>query len=134
MTEKPALLPPIPAVLAFIDRINHRDVDGMLALMSHGHAFHAAEEPPVTGEAHLRAAWEGYFRAFPAYCVYPIRFAQKGNFVAVLGYTTGSHLNLPDEEERKLLVIWTADVENGRLKTWTVDDDSVERRYLVGLS
>jgi len=40
---------------------------------------------------------------------------------------------LPDDEEGALLVIWVADVVDGRLRTWQVLDDSPEHRHRLGL-
>jgi len=131
----PAILPPVAAVLAFIDRINHGDVEGLLALMADGHCLCVLDEPPVTGKEALGRAWQGYFDAFPAYVIHPWRFAEHpGGRVAVLGSTTGSHLGLSDDEERRLPVVWTADVEEGLLMTWSILDDDLRTREALGLS
>jgi hypothetical protein len=53
--------------------------------------------------------------------------------VAVLGSTTGSHVGLPDAEERRLTLIWLADVVNGRLRTWRLLEDTPDRRRELGL-
>jgi hypothetical protein len=67
-------LPPVATVLAFIDRINHTDLEGLLALMTDDHVLCVLDTPPVSGVA-LRPAWQGYFSAFPAYVAYPERIA-----------------------------------------------------------
>jgi hypothetical protein len=59
------------------------------------------------------AAWNGYVTAFPDYVIYPDRIVHRGDEVLVLGSTTGSHLGLPDQEERQLGVTWRAAVRNG---------------------
>jgi hypothetical protein len=125
----PRLLPPLAAVLAFIDCINHGDLDGLLALMTDDHRLLILDEPLATGRELLRRAWQSYFDAIPDYVIYPWRFAeQPGGLVAVLGSTTGSHLGVPDEEERRLQVLWTAEVVDVLLKTWSIADDSIEAR------
>jgi hypothetical protein len=43
---------------------------------------------------------------------------------AVLGTTTGSHLQLPDDEERRLTVIWVAEVVGGALSRWRIVADT----------
>jgi hypothetical protein len=103
--------------------------------MTGDHRLLIVDEPAVAGGAALRRAWQGYFEAFPAYVICPGRFAERpGNLVAVLGSTTGSHLGLPDDEEKRLPVIWTAEVENGLLKTWSILDDDLRTRKALGLT
>jgi hypothetical protein len=125
--------PPLAVGLSFIDRINHTDLDGLLALMTDDHALQVLDKPPVAGNEGLRAAWQGYFTAFPDYVVYPERITQQGERVAVLGYTTGSHLGLPDEEESRIPVIWTAEVRDGLLSRWSIVEDSPVAREELGL-
>ncbi len=93
-------LPPVAAVIGFIDAINRGDVDRLAALMSPDHRLQVLDEPPLDGQEANRAAWHGYVTAFPGYVIYPDRFAVRGDEVLVPGSTTGSHLGLPDLEER----------------------------------
>lgn len=133
MPDRTRTLPGIAAVIAFIDRINHRDIDGLRALMTDDHALLILQEPPVSGHEALGSAWQGYFDAFPRYVIYPRQIAEQGNLVAVLGSTTGSHLGLPDEEEQRLDVIWTAEVCEGLLATWSIVEDTPQTRSELGL-
>jgi ketosteroid isomerase-like protein len=123
----------IPAVIAFIDRTNHGDLEGLLALMSEGHTLQVLDEPRVSGKDVLGRVWQSYFDAFPTYLIHPGRITQSGNLVAVLGHTTGSHLGLPDEQESKIEVIWTASLESGRLVSWTILEDTPQVRHNLGL-
>jgi len=72
--------------------------------------------------------------AFPGYVIYPDRFAVRGDEVLVLGSTTGSHLGLPDQEERGLPVIWRAIVRDGLLVLWQVIEAAPARRAVFGLA
>jgi ketosteroid isomerase-like protein len=127
-------LPPVAAVIGFIDAINRGDVGRLTALMSPDHRLQVLQEPPVTGRDANRDAWHGYVTAFPDYVIYPDRLAHRGNDVAVLGSTTGSHLGLPDEEERQLTVMWRATVEDGLLTLWQIMEDTPAQRALLGLT
>jgi hypothetical protein len=49
-----------------------------------------------------------------------------------LSSTTGSHLGLPDQEERELTV-WRATVRGGLLALWQVIEDSPDQRGILGL-
>jgi hypothetical protein len=125
-------LPPVAVVLAFSNRINHTDLEGLLDLITEDHVLRLLDTPPVFGGG-LRPAWQHYFSAFPNYVVYPERIAQDGNAVAVLGHTTGSHLGLADAEESRIPVIWTAEVRDGLIARWSIVPDAPEMRVALRL-
>jgi ketosteroid isomerase-like protein len=127
-------LPPVAAVIGFIDAINRGDVDRLVALMSPDHRLQVLLEPPLTGREANRDAWAGYMTAFPDYVIYLDCIVQRGDDVLVLGSTTGSHLGLSDQEERQLKVIWLATVRDGLLALWRVIDDTPGQRALLGLA
>jgi ketosteroid isomerase-like protein len=127
-------LPPIAAAVSFIDRINHRDLDGLLALMTEDHHLQVLTEAPLRGKQAQGPAWTGYFTSFPNYVIYPRRIAANGSQVAIQGQTTGSHLGLPDDQELKLSVIWIADVRDGQLASWRIVQDAPELRAALGLA
>ena len=127
-------LPPVAAVIGFIDAINRGDVDRLVALMSPGHRLQVLQEPPLDGREANRGAWNGYLTAFPGYVIYPDHIVQRGDDILILGSTTGSHLGLSDQEERQLKVIWRAAVRDGLLTLWQVIDDTPGRRALLGLT
>jgi ketosteroid isomerase-like protein len=127
-------LPPVAAVIGFIDAINRGDVDRLIALMSPGHRLQVLQELPVTGRQANRDAWNGYVTAFPDYVIYPARLVDRGDDVLVLGSTTGSHLGLSDQEERQLKVIWRATVHDGLLTLWQIIEDTPGQRALLGLT
>jgi hypothetical protein len=102
--------------------------------MSPGHRLQVLQEPPVTGREANRDAWNGYVTAFPDYVIYPDQLMERGDDVVVLGSTTGSHLGLPDQEERRLTVIWRATVHDGLLTLWQIIQDTPGQRALLGLS
>ncbi len=75
----------------------------------------------------------GYLTSYPRYLIYPHRIVERDGVVVVLGYTTGSHLDLPDNDEAKLTVIWRAQVTNGLLTTWEIKEDTPAQRAKLGL-
>jgi hypothetical protein len=100
--------------------------------MSSDHQLQVHEEPSVTGREANREAWTGYVSAFPEYVIYPDRIVHHGDEVLVS--TTGSHLDLPDREERQLGVIWRARVCNGLLALWQVIEDTPGQRALLDIT
>ena len=127
-------LPPVAAVIGFIDAINRGDVDRLVLLMSPDHRLQVLQEPALTGREANRDAWNGYVTAFPDYVIYPDHIVHRGDDVLVLGGTTGSHLGLSDQEERQLKVIWRATVHGGLLTLWQVIEDTPGQRALLGLA
>ena len=130
MTEP---LPPVAVAVSFIDAINRRDLDALSALMNGDHRLEVFEEEPLVGKNANADAWRGYFDGFPRYVIYPHRIAETNGSVAILGHTTGSHLGLPDDEERTLTLIWIADINNGTVTRWKLVQDSPTNRTLRGL-
>jgi ketosteroid isomerase-like protein len=126
-------LPPVAAVVSFIDCINRGDLDGLAALMPEQHTLTVLDEPPLVGRDANVEAWRGYFSSFPGYVISPRAIASQGERVAVLGTTTGSHLGLPDDEEQQLTVIWVAQVDDGALRSWQIVDDTADARSRLGL-
>jgi ketosteroid isomerase-like protein len=120
-------------VIGFVDAINRGDVDRLVALMSPDHRLQVLQEPPVAGREAIREAWDGYATAFPDYVIYPDRIVYRGDDVLVLGSTTGSHLGLPDEQERQLKLIWRATVRDGLLVLWQIMADTPGQRSSLGL-
>jgi ketosteroid isomerase-like protein len=127
-------LPPVAAVVSFVDAINHGDVDRLGSLMTDDHRLVVLDEAPLTGRAENVEAWRGYASSYPEYVIYPDRFVERDGHVALLGRTTGSHLGLPDEQEREVSVIWVAEVVDGTLAAWRIVEDTPEARARVGLS
>jgi ketosteroid isomerase-like protein len=62
---------PIPLVLAFIDRINRGDVDGIAELLAEDYFLKVFDEPAEHGRDRGIAGWRGYASAFPHYLIYP---------------------------------------------------------------
>jgi ketosteroid isomerase-like protein len=125
--------PPTAAVISFIDCINRGNVDDLAALMTEDHTLVVLDEAPLVGRAANVAAWRGYLSSFQDYVISPRHVGASGSRVAVLGTTTGSHLGLPDDEERRLTVIWLAEVTDGRLTRWQVAEDEPGLRRECGI-
>lgn len=126
-------LPPVALTISFIDCINRGDLDGLGRLMSPDHRLEVLDESPVVGRETNIRAWRGYFEGFRNYVIYPRRISEQADTVAVLGHTTGSHLGLPDSDERRLTLIWLSHVADGAVKTWRLIEDTPENRRKFGL-
>ncbi len=126
--------PPVPVAVSFIDCINRGDIEGLGALMTAEHTLVVFDEAPLVGRTENIAAWRGYFSSYPAYVIYPSQLAVRGTTVAILGTTTGSHLELSDEDESRLTVVWLAEVDAGAVASWQIVEDTAPTRTRVGLT
>jgi uncharacterized protein len=126
--------PPVALAISFIDCINRGDLAALVALMSEDHRLEVFTEPPVAGRAANEAAWQGYMKALPRYFIHPHRISERDGVVAILGHTTGSHLGLPDDAERRYIVIWLASCRDGLIHAWRLVEDSPLNREQHGLA
>ncbi len=126
-------MPPIAAVVSFIDAINHGDVARLASLMSDDHRLHVFDEAPLDGKQANIEGWTAYCSSFPDYVIYPRQLVASDVEVIVLGHTTGSHLALPDEQESRLTLLWRAVVRDGRLHVWQLIADTPQRRVDFGV-
>ena len=124
---------PLAGAISFIDAINHGEIDRLAALMDKDYSlviFGKAEE----GRERGIEGWKGYANAYPNYRIHPQRMVAEGNRAAILGYTTGSHLGLPDDEEAKLTLIWVAEVtKDGLVRKWELLEDTPKNKRDTGL-
>lgn len=109
---------PASVALAFIERINARDLDGLTALLTDDHLFIDYRGNEERGRDLVREGWAGYFRAYPDYRIRVDHVLTSGDGVAIVGRTTGSHVG-PDVEANEA-VVWTADIDHGRVAEWRI--------------
>jgi ketosteroid isomerase-like protein len=126
-------MPAVAAVVSFIDGINRGDVDHLATLMADDHRLQVLDESPLEGKQANIDAWVGYTSSFSEYVIYPHRLVARDAEVEVHGHTTGSHLDLPDEQESGLTLLWRATVTEGRLNLWQLITDTPDRRTEFGL-
>jgi limonene-1,2-epoxide hydrolase len=132
-TEQSRPVTPLAIVARFIACVNRGDLEGIGQLIAPAHRLEVFDEPPVVGKDAIIEAWRGYLKSFPNDSIHPARLAANGSTVSVLGSTTGSHWQLPDQEELRLTLIWVATVEDSRLVSWQLVEDSSDRRKQLAL-
>jgi hypothetical protein len=102
--------------------------------MTDDHTLNVFGEPPIVGRSANVEAWRGYVSNFPDYVVYPRRIALVEETVAILGHTTGSHLGLSDEDESRMTLVWLAEVAGGKVRSWSLVDDTSDNRQRAGVA
>src|SRR5207302_5414390 len=115
-------------LLAFIDRINAHDVEGLAELMSDDHTFIDAHGNQITGKEKMIAGWRGYFEWFPDYFIEVIDvfegdLSEAGRAFAMFGFAGGSFKGNSGASWR-LPAAWKAVVKDGRITFWQVFADT----------
>ena len=110
-------------ILAFIDRINAHDVEGLGELMSDNHTFIDAHGNQVSGKEQMIAGWRGYFEWFPDYFIEVTDTFENGEMFGMFGFAGGSFKGNADSSWR-LPAAWKAIVEDGRVALWQVFADT----------
>ena len=126
---------PAELVLAFMERINQRDVNGLCALMTEDHVFVDALGARVHGRENMRKAWTGYLGMIPDYKVSHEEVLQHRNVVAVFGTARGTYApegRLKKENFWEIPAAWKAVVRNGHIAEWHVYADNQPVRKLMG--
>jgi ketosteroid isomerase-like protein len=116
-------MPNKDTILAFIDRINAHDVDGLAAMMSDDHTFIDAHGNQVSGREKMAAGWHGYFEWFPDYSIEVTDVFEDDDRLALFGFAGGSFKN-KEGEEWQLPAAWKAIVRDGRVILWQVFADT----------
>ncbi len=126
---------PSKVVRAFIDRINHADIDALASLMTPDHVFIDALGHPFKGRDAVRAGWVGYFGWFPDYHIELDEVITRGVSVAAFGSASGTFAGELRENVNRRFdspAAWRATVQSGRISVWRVYCDvSAQQRILA---
>ncbi|HSI35096.1 MAG: nuclear transport factor 2 family protein [Phycisphaerae bacterium] len=121
-------------VLAFVDRINAHDVDGILALMDDSYRFVDSAGDTFRGRDFMRATWAAHFEQYPDYHVLVHRALQDEDAVALFGVASGT-LNqageLWEENHWEVPAAFLGVAANGRMLLWQVFSDTAMVHDLV---
>jgi len=118
----------IMVALNFNVKINQRDLEGLVELMTEDHTF-----IDIPGEVHkgkdvMKKGWAEFFTKFPDYRNIFTDVKVRNNVVVMLGYSTCSHKQLDGPS------IWTAKIRNDRVSEWRVYEDTTSNRQQLGIA
>ncbi|OGC75754.1 MAG: hypothetical protein A2Z27_00825 [candidate division Zixibacteria bacterium RBG_16_50_21] len=119
-------------VLAFIQKINRHDPQGIVSLMTENHVFIDSGGNKVQGREKMLKAWRGYFAMMPDYHVEVEKIFQNREEVVLLGTAKGTYPTegkLLKKNRWEIPAAWRAKVKNGLVSEWQVyaDNSVVER-------
>lgn len=109
----------VEILLEFVEKINNSDSDGLFEMMTDNHVFIDLAGDRVVGRDRMLNAWEGYMKAFPDYRIYISDIFADEDKVILYGSTTGSHLDLADDEEFvNEKFVWLSEIYKDKVALW----------------
>ena len=117
----------VSVVLKFIEIINAGNPQRLVSLQTEDFTFIDMGGYRFIG----RDGWEIYFSDYPDYKIHVERILLSGEGVAVIGKTTGSHLD-PSIEVLET-VLWIAEVKDGLVSKWRIYSDLAEVKKKLNL-
>jgi ketosteroid isomerase-like protein len=112
----------------FNERINARDLTGLVQLMANNHTFIDTAGTAVTGKAACTEAWRGFFDSYPGYRNTFEAVLSRGNRVTIVGHTA-----CPGVSALEGPALWTAIVAEEGLTEWRVYADTPDERHRLGI-
>jgi ketosteroid isomerase-like protein len=126
---------PVNTMLAFLEQINARNVDGLCASMTDEHVFLNGLGNRMQGGESMRKGWAGNFRLFPDYRVSHKDVFSQGDVVAAFGSAEGTLAvkgELPKENHWSASAAWRAVVRDCLIAEWQVYADNQRARKTRG--
>ena len=114
-------------VLKFIETINAGDSETLASLQTDDFTFIDMGGHEFVG----RDGWGNYFTVYPSYRIHVEHILLSGDSVAVVGKTTGSHID-PSVEVLET-VLWLAEVQDGLVSKWRIYSDLANAKKKLGL-
>ncbi|MGB3715883.1 MAG: nuclear transport factor 2 family protein [Candidatus Promineifilaceae bacterium] len=105
---------PFSVVLRYIQFVNEGDLEGIASMTSSDLKFTDYAGDVFQEEDFMQK----YMVNFPEYQIHVHHALQGGDGIAIIGKTSGSHVE-PEVEEREIL-LWTAEVINGLIAEWRI--------------
>ena len=111
--------------MEYINCINAGDSERLATLQTEDFTFVDMAGDRFVG----RDGWESYFTEYPEYRIHVKQVLLSGDGVAIIGKTTGSHLD-PKIEVLET-VLWIAEVRNGLVSFWRIYSDLRETKEIL---
>ena len=132
-------MPPLPEAIAraFVNAINHQDVDAVCSLMSDEHRFVDSLGTVVQGREQMRDGWTCYFRMVPDYTITVHETFSAGPIVVMLGVAAGTYVKDGQplaENSWRTPAAWRAQIHEGKVAEWRVYCDNEPIRQLTAKS
>lgn len=117
----------VTVVMKFISAINAGDSKRLVSLQTEDFTFIDMAGDRFVG----RDGWKDYFTDYSDYKIHVQLTLLSGEGVAIVGKTTGSHLD-PSIEVLET-VLWTAQVRDGLVAEWRIYSDLKDAKAKLGI-
>ncbi len=111
----------------FNNCINKADINGLSALMSEDHQFIDRDGNIHQPRSFMVEAWKNFFAAYPGYKNTFTKVDIRNSLVVMQGFAYWSPGNVHDP------ALWTAVIENNRVKKWQVFYNNSENRNILNI-
>ena len=118
---------PASIAVLFNDCVNGRNVEALTHLMTDDHTFIDTEGNAVSGRLACRAAWQGFFEAFPDYSNVFAAVTAADSLVTIVGHSLCSEPALAGP------ALWAATIRGEKVARWCVYNDTPGNRHALGL-
>ncbi len=125
---------PVTIALAFVDRINRHDINGLCSLMTEDHRFIDSLGAEVRGREQMRRAWLGYFHMVPDFTIEVSSVFSDGEVVALFGRSGGTFTSdgtLSERNRWSMPSAWRAVIQGQGVSEWQVYADNEPVRQLM---
>ncbi len=106
---------PILIALQFDDRINRRDLQGLVALMTDDHTFIDNDGNLMKGREALTQGWTTFFEAYPDYRTVITSVTVQNDCTVMIGISICSDKKLEGPN------VWTAKTRDSQISEWRVN-------------
>lgn len=120
--------------LAFVEKINKHDIEGLCRLMTEDHKFIDSMGIVINGKKEMRKAWHTFFKWFPDYNIILFNTLTTDESVAFFGIAKGTFDSKFTKEGNKFEIpaSWRAKVKDKKISEWqTVADNEIVRDILT---
>ena len=114
-------------VLAFVDRTNAHDVEGILELMSDDYQFINSAGDTFRGEKFMRDTWRAQFEQHPDFRIDVERVIADDQGVGIFGKAVGTysqHGEMYDENHWEIPSAFLGIARDGKMVHWQVFSDA----------
>lgn len=121
-------------ILAFVEKINAHDVEGLADLMSENHLFVDSLGSVQKGREKMREAWRGYFALFPDYNISVLEIFEKDGTFVLLGSARGTYSvegSFMEENRWEVPAACKAVIKDGYVTEWRVFADNYKTAKLL---
>lgn len=122
------------AVLAFVEKINSKDIHGMAAFMTESHEFVDSLGSKIAGKKSVLLAWQMYFTMIPDYMVVVKEIFSNNSVIVIVGQAKGTYSldsTIKEDNFWEMPAAWRATVCNNLVASWQVYADNEPVRELI---